>query len=296
MGGAFENIGEDIVNSVWNALVQWLYEAFYTAIGEMFADINNLGVEIFDLSWVQAVVNLFTMLGWSLFVVGVVVAVFEVAIESQSGRVNVKGTALNVLKGFFAASLVGVLPVQLYKTCCELQGIFTADLAGIFASSQSSTIGAFAGQVLSIVFIPSEAVQVGIKLIFFLLAFAYCVIKVFFANIKRGGIILVQIAVGSLYLFSVPRGYTDGFYQWCKQVAAICLTAFMQTTLLFLGMMTFQNNMLLGLGIMLAAGEVPRIAQQFGLDSSVRVSMSSVIYSTNSALNLTRNLMKAASA
>ena len=52
-------------------------------------------------------------------------------------------------------------------------------------------------------------------------------IKIFFQNIKRGGILLVQMAVGSLYMFSVPRGYTDGFNQWCKQVAAICLTAFM---------------------------------------------------------------------
>ena len=103
---------------------------------------------------------------------------------------------------------------------------------------------------------------------------------------------LVQIAVGSLYLFSVPRGYTDGYFQWCKQVFAICLTAFMQTTLLFLGLMTLQDNMLLGLGIMLAANEVPRIAQQFGLDSSVRVNVSSVIYSTNSAVNLARNIMK----
>lgn len=292
LGDAFSNIGEDIVNSVWNAMVQWLYEAFYTAIGGLFEDINNLGVEIFDLSWVQSFVSLFTLLGWSLFVTGVVVAVFEVAIESQTGRVNIKGTALNVLKGFFAASLTGMLPVQLYKTCCTLQGMFTADLAGVFAGAQSSSIGAFAGQILSIAFVPSEAVEVSLKLIFFLLAFAYCVIKVFFANIKRGGILLVQIAVGSLYLFSVPRGYTDGFYQWCKQVAAICLTAFLQSTLLFLGMMTFQNNMLLGLGIMLAANEVPRIAQQFGLDSSVRVSMSSVIYSTNSAVNLARNVLK----
>lgn len=200
--------------------MQWLYEAFYSAIGELFADINDLGVEIFDLSWVQAVVSLFTMLGWSLFVVGVVVAVFEVAIESQSGRVNIKGTALNVLKGFFGASLVGALPVQLYKTCCTLQGMFTADLAGIYAGSQSSTIGAFAGQVLRLAFVPSEAVEVGLKIIFFQLAFAYCVIKIFFANIKRGGILLVQIAVGSLYLFSVPRGYTDGFYQWNKNMIA----------------------------------------------------------------------------
>ena len=43
----------------------------------------------------------------------------------------------------------------------------------------------------------------------------------------------------------------------------------MQTTLLFLGLLTFPNHMLLGLGIMLAANDVPRIAQQFGLDSSV---------------------------
>ena len=41
----------------------------------------------------------------------------------------------------------------------------------------------------------------------------------------------------------------------------LCLTAFMQTTLLFLGLLTFPSNMLLGLGIMLAANEVPRIAQ-----------------------------------
>ena len=273
-------------------MIQWLYETIYTAVGEMFADINNLGIEIFDLSWVQAVVRLFTLLGWTLFVVGVVVAVFEVGVECQTGRVSIKGTFLNVLKGFFAASLVGVLPVQLYKFCCSLQGVFTGDLAGIFAAEQSSSIGEFAANVLSIAFMPSQGAMVGLKSICILLAFSYCVIKIFFANIKRGGILLVQMSVGSLYMFSVPRGYTDGFYQWCKQTIAICLTAFMQTTLLFLGMMTFQNNMLLGLGVMLAANEVPRIAQQFGLDSSVRVNMSSVIYSTSSAVNLARTVFK----
>ena len=292
LGGAFGSIGADIVNSVWNGMIQWIYETIYTAVGELFEDINNLGVEIFDLTWVQAVVNLFTLLGWSLFAVGVVVAVFEVAMECQTGRASIKGAFLNVLKGFFAASLVGVLPVQLYKLCCSLQGIFTGDLAGVFAAEQSSSIGEFAAGVLAMAFSASGTVVVGLKAIFILVAFSYCVIKIFFANIKRGGILLVQIAVGSLYMFSVPRGYTDGFYQWCKQTIAICLTAFMQTTLLFLGMMTFQNNMLLGLGVMLAANEVPRIAQQFGLDSSVRVNMSSVIYSTSSAVNLARTVFK----
>ena len=103
---------------------------------------------------------------------------------------------------------------------------------------------------------------------------------------------VTQIAVGTLYMFSIPRGYTDGFNQWCKQIIALCLTAFMQTTLLFLGLMTFSTNMLLGLGIMLAANEVPRIAQQFGLDTSVKVNMMSVVHSTTTAVNMTRFLLK----
>jgi len=99
---------------------------------------------------------------------------------------------------------------------------------------------------------------------------------------------LIQIAVGSLYLFSVPRGYSDGFWGWARQIAALCLTAFMQTTLLFLGLLTFPNHMLLGLGIMLSAAEVPRIATQFGLDTSTKFNISSVVHASNSLMNISR--------
>lgn len=64
-------------------------------------------------------------------------------------------------------------------------------------------------------------------------------------------------------------------------------------TLLYLGLLTFPGNMLLGLGIMLAANEVPRIAQQFGLDSSVKVNMMSVVHATTTAVNLTRSVARA---
>ena len=123
-----------------------------------------------------------------------------------------------------------------------------------------------------------------------LIAFAYCVIKIFFSNLKRGGILLIQIAVGSLYLFSVPRGYSDGFWSWAKQVAGLCLTAFLQTTLLFLGLLTFPDHMLLAMGIMLSATEVPRVAGHFGLDTGARVNISSIMYMTNSAMSLIRTL------
>ena len=288
----FEGVGADIAVDIWNALVEWIYNTVFDAGADLFTSMNNMGAEIFSLSWVNAVVRLFTLFGWALFTVGVVGAVFEVAIESQSGRVSIKGAALNVLKGFFACALIGVLPVELYKFCVSLQNSFAGDLTRIFSSAQGATIGEIAVFILRAVFrlgTPSEPV---LKLLFFLLAFSYCTIKVFFANIKRGGILLIQIAVGSLYMFSVPRGYTDGFNQWSKQVMAICLTAFLLTTLLFLGMLTLQDSMLMGLGIMLTANEVPRIAQQFGLDSSVRVNVSSMVYSTSSAINLAKNLMR----
>lgn len=54
------------------------------------------------------------------------------------------------------------------------------------------------------------------------------------------------------------------------------------------------GNMLLGLGIMLASNEVPRIAQQFGLDSSVKVNMTSIVHATTTAVNLTRSVARAA--
>jgi hypothetical protein len=73
----------------------------------------------------------------------------------------------------------------------------------------------------------------------------------------------------------------------------LCLTAFMQTTLLFMGLITFSQNMLLGLGIMLSASEVPRIAQQFGLDTTVRFNVMNVVHATTTAVNLTRSIGKA---
>lgn len=293
IGNVFETLGQQISNVIWNAMLQWLYEAIYGAVADFFTMMGNMGADIFDLDWVKATIKLFTLFGWALFVAGVVVAVFDVAIEYQCGRANIKTTAINILKGFFACSLIGIVPVELYKFCISLQNTFSQDLSRIFAGTRSLDLASQSMSVLQGSFEVSTQVSFNLFNLLALIAFAYCVIKIFFANIKRGGILLIQMSVGALYMFSVPRGYADGFNQWMKQVAAICLTAFMQTTLLFLGLLTFPTNMLLGLGIMLAANEVPRIAQQFGLDSSVKVNMMSVVHATTTAVNLTRSVARA---
>lgn len=293
IGNVFETLGQQISNVIWNTMLQWFYETIYGAVADFFTMMGNMGADIFDLDWVKATIKLFTLFGWALFVAGVVVAIFDVAIEYQCGRANIKTTSINILKGFFACSLIGIVPVELYKFCISLQNTFSQDLSRIFAGTQSLDLASQSMSVLQGSFEVSTQVSFNLFNLLALIAFAYCVIKIFFANIKRGGILLIQMSVGALYMCSVPRGYADGFNQWMKQVAAICLTAFMQTTLLFLGLLTFPTNMLLGLGIMLAANEVPRIAQQFGLDSSVKVNMMSVVHATTTAVNLTRSVARA---
>ena len=293
IGNAFSGISDKIIDSILNRMIQWLFTVIYDGIADFFTMISGLGVEIFELDWVNAMVKLFSLFGWSLFVVGIVVSAMDLAIEYQNGRASVQGTALNWIKGFMAVNLFTITPIELYKFCVSLQNTFSKDLVSIFASQQGTTLGEVASTSLQIAF-NKEGVLVNATLYYLvcLIALGYCVIKIFFDNIKRGGILLIQIAVGSLYMFSIPRGYGDGFVQWVKQVIALCLTAFLQTTLLFLGLLTFKDNMLLGIGIMMAASEVPRIAERFGLDTSVKFNMMSAVHMTSSAVNLAKNIAR----
>ena len=281
-------------------LIEWFYGQMVGFLGNFFAVMGNMGVELFELDWVKAIVLLFSQLGWALFGVSIVVSGFEFGIEYSTGRGNLRQTALNAIKGFMAVSLFTVVPVRLYSLSVSLQGTFSVGLTGY-----GTSIGTVGEQIIEeLMNVESLADMAGapdfgmsvltspIMLLFCIIMMAYAVIKVFFANLKRGGILLVLMATGSLYMFSVPRGYTDGFVSWCRQVAALCLTAFLQTLVLVAGLGTYNANMLLGIGLMLSSTEVPRIAQNFGLDTSTRFNIMSTLYSTQSVVNMARNISK----
>lgn len=267
---------DTITDAIWDVMFEWLFNLIYGAVADLFEFINASTSSIFALSWVQSFIALFHSLAWMLFVCGLIVAVFDTAIAYESGQANIKNTCLNVLKGFMAASLVTVVPQRLYSFCVNLQGTFSSDLLGNFISGTTTTV---ADSGLTVIM--ALAMDVSLFSLFFIILFGYCTVKVVFSNIKRGGIMLCQIAVGSLYLFGIPRGYTDGFYSWCKQVIATCLTAFLQTTILYIGLLTYTQHPLLAVGICLSANEVPRIAQMYGLDTSVRVNMMSVSHTVS---------------
>ena len=275
-------------DTVLGQIMDWIYAQIIGFLGEFFAMMGNMGAELFEMSWVQAIVLFFSYLAWALYGTGLVVSAFECGIEYQSGRGSIKDTALNAIKGFMAVSLFTIVPVELYKLAITLQGAFTSGITGL-AAADSSVSNMAAAALASI----GDVLVSPIMGIFCLILMGYAVIKVFFANLKRGGILLIQIAVGSLYMFSVPRGYIDGFVSWCKQVVGLCLTAFLQATILIAGLMVFNSNMLLGLGLMLAASEIPRIAGQFGLDTSTRGNLMSTIYAAQTAVNMTRTVVRA---
>lgn len=276
-----------VADTVLGQVVDWIYSQLVGFLGEFFTMMGSMGAELFDMSWVKSIVLLFSYLAWALYVTGLVVAIFECGIEYQSGRGSIKDTALNVIKGFMAVSLFTTVPVELYKMSVTMQSSFTSGITkmpgsdGSISSMAKATLTNYGGLGTNTIIA-----------IFILLVMGYAIIKVFFANLKRGGILLIQIAVGSLYMFSVPRGYIDGFTAWCKQVIGLCLTAFLQTVILTAGLMVFNTNMLLGLGLMLASSEIPRIAGQFGLDTSTKASLMSTVNAAQSAVNITRTVVQ----
>lgn len=294
-------IWDFVADTVLGEIIDWFYGQIIGFLGNFFSEMGNMGADLFGMSWVQSIVLFFYYLAWSLYVTGLVVSAFECGIEYQSGRGSVKDAAMNALKGFMAVGLFSTVPVELYKLAVSLQSSLTAGITGLGTGidtiaaniiSELAAAGSLESAGSSSVF-GFGAVTSPIMMLFVLILMGYAVIKVFFANLKRGGILLIQIAVGSLYMFSVPRGYIDGFVSWCKQVIGLCLTAFLLATILTAGLMVVKDNALLGLGLMLSATEIPRIAGAFGLDTSTRGNLMSAVYTAQTAVNMTRTIFKA---
>ncbi len=268
------------MTKLFDCIEDLIYQKIIELLGEFFSYMNSMGSDLFGLPWVNQIVTLFGLLGWALFVVGIIVALFDFAIESQNGRGDPKALAMNIIKGFMAASLFTVVPVKLYGLAVAMQSSMSADMTGLVSPEGSGTLlDACLGAVGDMMFGPLLNILI-------IIMFGYSVIKVFFASLKRGGILLIQIAVGAMYMFSIPRGYTDGFVMWVKQVIATCLTAFLQSTMLVCGLILFKDYWLLGLGVMLAAAEIPRIAGLFGLETAARPNINGVVHTAQSAVHL----------
>ena len=123
--------------------MDWVYKQIIGFLANFFAEMGNMGAEMFEMSWVQSIVLFFSYLAWILYAVGFVVACAECGLEYSSGRADVKGTAMNLIKGFMAVSLFSVVPVKLYELCVSLQANFGYAISGAGAS-----FGTVAGNII----------------------------------------------------------------------------------------------------------------------------------------------------
>lgn len=235
MGWLFDVLGisvDGFVSSIFNGIINWIYEVIFSVIKVVFTKINETGSDLFRLPWVQSLVNFFYILGWALFAIGLVVSISDMVIEYSNGKGDVKTTAINWLKAVLAVSLFTILPERLYNFA-----VYTQDSVSRSIIDQVTDENYYHHLV---------EFNVNFVNVIFILMILYATVKVFFANVKRGGILLTLIGVGSLYMLNLPRGYSDGFNGWIKQVIALCFTSFMQTTLFFTGLITIQSDWLIG--------------------------------------------------
>lgn len=248
---------------------------------------------------------------------------FAVSYQTGGGG-SFTGTGMNMLRLLVALLTFSSIPILLFQTSMDIYGTVRSVVVGSMDGATVSITDLVKGAVQSMfksvygtlppvkiangnLGIPQKAYRraskppippmphfpqmpTGGRL--FSLSLVWAIFKIFFSNLKRGGILLVQICVGSMHMLALARGYTDGFGSWCKQVAALCFTAFVQNLLYLLAIIMMQDaassSLYFSLGLLLVAAEVPRIAQMFGLDTSARVSLGNAAHNVSSVVSLVK--------
>ena len=63
-------IWDFVADTILGQIVDWIYGQVMGFLGNFFAEMGNMGVELFELSWVQSIVLFFSYLAWALYVTG----------------------------------------------------------------------------------------------------------------------------------------------------------------------------------------------------------------------------------
>ena len=73
-------IWDFVADTVLGQIVDWIYGQIIGFLGNFFSAMGNMGAELFEMAWVQAIVQFFFQFGWALYGVGLVVAVIDCGI------------------------------------------------------------------------------------------------------------------------------------------------------------------------------------------------------------------------
>lgn len=301
MAEFFEAIGDmlqtasniTLFGPVYGCITMFIQCMMYACVGmvSLFTDGFN---DLIANNAVQAYLTFLQVFASILFIAGIAMAISEWAINANEGNTdNIMGTFKYILLGLFVTTGFTTIPVLLMQ--------FTAWCTNLMIINGCSSMGDLVDNLIDNCTNGATDIGGAILWYIFMIIFIVNIIKIFLSNIKRGGVLLVQLIACPFHIFSIPRGHVDAFYSWCKQVIALYITTFAQNFLMALGLMILGSssgvttaNMCLCIGVLLAAAEAPQILQQFGLDSSVKASPTQAIYAASGVANIVGTFAKMA--
>lgn len=259
-------------------------------VGELLVEIINLvdsTEELFKNPIALILVNFANFFGAMLWIIGFVIATGEIIINYKSNRQlsdSLHDYTLNFFKSFFAVISFTVIPLPLYVLVSNL----ATKISQLIINTGIGRMKDMSMNSLDWVSAPSN-----LMLLIFFIVMIFAGFKVLFSFIKRGGILMILILIGSIHMINIPRGYWDAFWSWCRQVIGLCITQFCQIAIFSAGIAVIfetltmsMSHFLAGLSLLLAASEVPRIAERYGLDTSVRGNASGVVNTVATAARL----------
>ena len=260
-----------LTGQLWSLLFTTIINLIGDNVGDICMKIISLadGTEdLFKTDVAQILVGFSKLFGFMLWIIGFIIATAELVINHKSNRLisdSLRDYAMNTFKSFLGVTYFTIVPVPLYMLISKL----AVKICNVLINT--GEVGTNFNEI-QFDFLPSDLLW-----LIFLIAVLFSGLKVLFSFIKRGGVLMILILVGSVHMINIPRGYWDAFWSWCRQIIALCITQFCQMALfcaglsvILSGVMVSFSTFIAGLSMMLAAAEVPRIAERYGMDTSLK--------------------------
>lgn len=256
--------------------------------GKLLNILAGISEDIFKIDVVKNVLEYFYYLGWIIVVIGILFAIANVYIRYIEGDApEVQSLVLYIMLSILSVFFLSPGAIQVYS--------FAEVLRLNVLSIVSATVDY--GNLLKNMDTYLSSPDIGISVLWvvlFLIVFIAMIAIVFFQALKRSGLYIIQIMIGYFYLFSLPSGNYDGLFCWIRSTFALAITNVLQMTLLYIALNFISANNLvqifLAIGILLAATEVDRVADRFGLAVNSRRNFAGAISGARNVTSTVKNI------
>lgn len=273
---------DDDMDIIFNYLQQKIVES----AGSILTGLSSVSIDIFSNSVVINLLNFMDYVGYMLLAVGILFAISNMYIQYvEDGTSQVHLLIVNIINSIVVIIFLQAGTIAMFNISTIIQNAMKSFITVPDFNDVVGTISSVGSDSLNVVW--AFIVDI-VALIAIIVVLVQCT--------KRAGIYLIQIMVGYLYIFSIPAGNTDGFFGWCRQTVAIAFTNAVQITLLMLGMKLMTNTLqsiFLGIGVILAASSVEKVAGQFGMSANSRQSIGAAVRTVRETTQLIHTIKKA---